>query len=165
MVTRVSPFSVALDPNESMPAPSRRKVFFSGTMLTLACPFMFIYTWASIHTTSIFKTRTEVLSIVVHTSFRKTQSCLVCPLKARHSFSLTCKVKSGQILFAVSLTTSRSSAPPHLPVFSGLFWRGIPLCTNSRRPQLPQADRQNSCWLPRVLETLIWLYYGWICSR
>ena len=74
--TQVLSFSVTLDPNESMPAPSRRNVFFSGTMLTLVYRFMYIYTWASIHTTSIFKTSTEVLSIVLHTC-RNTQSCLV----------------------------------------------------------------------------------------
>ena len=78
-----SPFSVTLDPNEGMPAPSRRNVFFSGTMLSLVCPFMYIYTRASIHTTSIFKTSTEVLSIVLHTSSRNTQSCLVRCLKGK----------------------------------------------------------------------------------
>ena len=45
-----SPFSVTLDPNEGMPAPSRRNAFFSGAMLTLVYPFMCIYIWASIHT-------------------------------------------------------------------------------------------------------------------
>ena len=73
----LSSFSVTLDPNESMPAPSRRNVFFSGTMLTLVCRFMYIYTWASIHTTSIFKTSTEVLSIVIHTCSKNTHSCLI----------------------------------------------------------------------------------------
>ena len=81
--TYVLSFSVTLDPNESMPAPSRRNVFFSGTMLTLVCPFMYIYAWASIHTTSIFKTSTEVLSIVLDTPSRNTQSCRVCRLKGK----------------------------------------------------------------------------------
>ena len=109
-----------------MPAPSRRDVFFSGTMLTLVCPFTCIYTWASIYTTSILKTSTEVLSIVLHTS-RNTQS--VCRLKGK-TLLLTCKVKNGQILYALSLTTPRPPAPSHLPVFSGLFLQGILLCTN-----------------------------------
>ena len=113
-----------------MPAPSRRDVFFSVIMLTLVCPFMYIYTWASVHTTSIFKTSTEVLSIVLHTSSRNTQPCLVCRLKGNTLFSLTCKVKNGEILYALSLTTSRPPPPPHLPVFLGFFWRGIRLCTN-----------------------------------
>ena len=81
--TYVLSFSVTLDPNKSMPAPSRRNVFFSGTMLNLVCRFMHIYTWASIHTTSIFKTNTEVLSIALHTCSRNTQSCLVCRLKGK----------------------------------------------------------------------------------
>ena len=115
---------------KSMPAPSRRDVFFSGTMLTLVCPFIYIYTWASIHTTIIFKTGTEVLSIVLHTSSRNTQPCLVCCLKGKTSFFLTCKVKNGQIWHALSLTTLRPPPTPHLLVFSGIFWRGIPLCTN-----------------------------------
>ena len=75
-------FSVTLAPNESMPAPSRRDVFFSGTMLTLVCPFMYIYKWASIHT-SIFKTSTEGLPIVLHISSRNTQPCLVYRLKGK----------------------------------------------------------------------------------
>ena len=79
----VSPFFLRnFGPERSMPAPSRRDVSFSGTMLTLVCPFMYIYTWASILTTSIFKTSTEVLSIVLHTS-RNTQPCLVCRLKGK----------------------------------------------------------------------------------
>ena len=39
----INSFSVTLDPNESMPAPSRRNLSFSGTMLTLVCPFIYIY--------------------------------------------------------------------------------------------------------------------------
>ena len=81
--TKVLSFTVTLDPNEIMPAPSRRNVFFSGAMLTLVCPFIYIYTWASIHTTSMLTTSTEVLSIVLHTCFRDTQLCLVCRLKGK----------------------------------------------------------------------------------
>ena len=66
-----------------MPAPSRRNVSFSGSMLTSLCPFMYIYTWASIYTTSIFKTGTEVLSIVLHTCSSNTRSCLECRLKGK----------------------------------------------------------------------------------
>ena len=80
----VSPFFLRnFGPERSMPAPSRRDVSFSGTMLTLVCPFMYIYTWASILTTSIFKTSTEGLSIVLHTSSSKTRSCLECRLKGK----------------------------------------------------------------------------------
>ena len=115
-----------------MPAPSRRNVFFSGTMLTLVCPSMYIYTWASIPTTSIFKTSTstEVLSIVLHTSSRNTQPCLVCRFKGKTILLPYCKVKNGKILCVLSLTTPRPQLPPHLPVSSGLFWRGIRSCTN-----------------------------------
>ena len=70
-------------PERSMPAPCRRNLFFSGTMLTLLCPLMYIYTWVYINTTSIFKTSTEVLSIVLHTSSRNTQACLVFRLKGK----------------------------------------------------------------------------------
>ena len=44
---------------------------------------MYIYTWASIDATSIFKTSTEELSIVLHTSSSNMQSCLVCRLKGK----------------------------------------------------------------------------------
>ena len=96
-----------------MPAPSRRNVFFSGTMLTLVYPFMYIYTWASIHTASIFKTSTEVLSIVLHTS-RNTQSCLVCRLKGK-TLLLPCRVKNGQINYQRYITAAARTGGESFP--------------------------------------------------
>ena len=58
-----------------------------------------------------------------------------------------------------------SPPPPHLPVFSELFWRGIPLCTNFTATAASAGRPPKFVLLPRVLEALIWLYYGWICSR
>ena len=149
-------FSVTLDPNESMPAPSRRNVLFSGTMLTLVCPFMYIYTWASIHTTSIFKTSTEVLSIVLHTSSRNTQPCIVCRLKGK---TLLLPYVQGEERPNIVSPVAHHPAAPAPPAFTrfGFFGGEYPCVQISRRPQPPQADRQNSCWLPRVLEALIWL--------
>ena len=58
----------------------RQRVQHLG-VLHLSCTST--YTWASIHTAIIFKTSTEVLYIVLHTSSRNTQSCLVCRLKGK----------------------------------------------------------------------------------
>ena len=85
--TQVLSLSVTLDPNEGMPAPSRRNVLLRHHAHP-CLPFNihqwpYIYTWASIDTTSIFNTSTEVLSIVLHTSSSNMQSCLVCRLKGK----------------------------------------------------------------------------------
>ena len=76
-------------------------------MLTLVCRLMYIYTWASIHITSIFKTSTEVLSIVLHTCSSNTQSRLVCRLKGKTLLlPFTCRVKNGQIIYERYITAA-----------------------------------------------------------
>ena len=70
--TRTKACLLLLDETYSSQAPC-------SPLFALSCT----YTWDFIHTTSIFKTSTEVLSIVLHTSSRNTQSCLVCCLKGK----------------------------------------------------------------------------------
>ena len=102
------------------------------------CSPLFARSCTSVHgplyiilrSTNILKTSTEMLSIVLHTSSRNTQSCLVCYLKGKTLLLLSCKLKNDQILYALSLTIPLPPAPPHLPVFSWLFLSGIHLCTN-----------------------------------
>ena len=55
----------------------------------------------------IFKTGTEVLSIVLHTSSSNTRSCLVCRLKGKTLLLPTCTVKNGQVNCERHITTRR----------------------------------------------------------
>ena len=79
--TYVLSFSVTLDPNESMPAPSRRNVLLRHHAHP-CLPFNvhlwpYIYTWASIDATSIFKTGTEVFSYTLLLAIRGRVLCVV----------------------------------------------------------------------------------------
>ena len=78
----LSPFFVTLDPNESMPAPSRRNVLLRHHAHP-CLPFHVGHLYMGLYRYYIFKTGTEVLSIVLHTSSSNTRSCLVCRLKGK----------------------------------------------------------------------------------
>ena len=93
-----------------MPAPSRRNVllrYHAHPCLTFNVHLWPCnYTWASIDTTSIFKTCTEVLYIVLHTSSSNMQSWLVCRLKGKTPFSPTRRVKNRQLNYERYITAA-----------------------------------------------------------
>ena len=81
----LSPFVVTLDPNESMPAPSinRRNVFRQHAAPGLPFNVGHLYMGLYRYYKGIFKTGTEVLSIVLHTCSSNTRSCLECRSKGK----------------------------------------------------------------------------------
>ena len=88
-------------------------------MLTLVCRIRYIYTWAFIDTTSTFKTSTEVLSIVLHTSSRNTQLCLVCRLKGK---TLLLPYLEGEEPPNIVRPVAHHSAAPAPPAFAHIVW-------------------------------------------
>ena len=78
------PFFVTLDPNEIMPAPFRRKVLLRHHAAS-CLPFNVGYLYKGLYRyyKGIFKTGTEVLSIVLHTCSSNARSCLECRLKGK----------------------------------------------------------------------------------
>ena len=71
------------------------------------------------HTTNFFKTSTEVLSIVLHTSSRNTQSCLVCRLKGK---TLLLPYLKGEERPNVVRAVAHHPAALAHPAFARFFW-------------------------------------------
>ena len=115
----------------------------------LACPYRFL--------AAKRQAKAEIFPLAIRTTELPSNPS---PLSTRDGAQLT--FRNNQI----QISPPRAPRPPRICLFFlGFFGGEYPCVQISRRPQPPQADRQNSCWLSRVLEALIWLYYGWICSR
>ena len=70
-------------------------------MLTLDRRLMYIYTWASIDATRAFSRQALKCCLLSYTLLLAIRGRFLCVVwRARHSFSFTCRVKSGQINYA-----------------------------------------------------------------